>query len=591
MIGGRSPARTGETGVKKKQQSGKKLLLRIFCIMLSITLACVVICGVYSVSVANRELKYCNEAALDIFYDGLQYTMQDLQKFNQDIFDNDSPFRLLNLGNGIISVSQRLQAEQTLRQLCKTRIDYPTGIYLFQGEQGFSYYAMGLSFLGGQINADIARCMTQLRRFLLEGEETLFSRWLVFSSGEYTLLVNASRRGDLYSCAMVDIAAYSQAQEKDLSSIEYCFVTRDRILTNQAYAAERGITLGQMLEAAEGESVHGLKEVLYTRFLEELGVGLCGIISISGAWKGYRGFWMLFLAAFLAIGSLFLVTYSFMKRILIYPLDQISRVSRQIASGENEIPRNTESLEEFNAIQDALSRLVEQKVVLEREKLSQAYEKEHALLQYYQLQTRSHFFLNCLKSIYNLAAQGQMEKTLRITTLFSNHLRYVFHDSLSLVRVEEELEEVHDYFHIIELERSDHILLQENVEPELMDFQVPPLIVQTFLENFNKHNAQGDRILKFTIRMDRVNLEGERYVRLRLSDNGVGYSEEALKTMENPDGVFAQYHVGIQNLFRRMDILYRGRYKSAFFNNPSGGATSVLYLPEAPAGDHKEKQS
>lgn len=575
----------------KKQQSGKKLLLRIFCIMLSITLACVVICGVYSVSVANRELKYCNEAALDIFYDGLQYTMQDLQKFNQDIFDNDSPFRLLNLGSGIISVSQRLQAEQTLRQLCKTRIDSATGIYLFQGEQGFSYYAMGLSFLGGQVNADIARCMTQLRRFLLEGEETLFSRWLVFSSGEYTLLVNASHRGDLYSCAMVDIAAYSQAQDKDLSSIEYCFVTRDRILTNQAYAAERGITLEQMLEAAEGESVHGLKEVLYTRFLEEPGVGLCGIISISGVWKGYRGFWVLFLAAFLAIGSLFLVTYSFMKRILIYPLDQISRVSRQIASGENEIPRNTESLEEFNAIQDALSRLVEQKVVLEREKLSQAYEKEHALLQYYQLQTRSHFFLNCLKSIYNLAAQGQMEKTLRITTLFSNHLRYAFHDSLSLVRVEEELEEVHDYFHIIELERSDHILLQENVEPELMDFQVPPLILQTFLENFNKHNAQGDRILKFTIRMDRVNLEGERYVRLRLSDNGVGYSEEALKTMENPDGVFAQYHVGIQNLFRRMDILYRGRYKSAFFNNPSGGATSVLYLPEAPAGDHKEKQS
>jgi len=37
--------------------------------------------------------------------------------------------------------------------------------------------------------------------------------------------------------------------------------------------------------------------------------------------------------------------------------------------------------------------------------------------------------------------------------------------------------------------------------------------------------------------------------------------------------------VGIQNLCRRMDILYKGRYRIAFFNNPTGGASSVIYLP------------
>ena len=43
-------------------------------------------------------------------------------------------------------------------------------------------------------------------------------------------------------------------------------------------------------------------------------------------------------------------------------------------------------------IQTALARLVEQKVSLAKENLLWQSQREHALLQYYQLQTRSHFF-------------------------------------------------------------------------------------------------------------------------------------------------------------------------------------------------------
>ena len=216
---------------------------------------------------------------------------------------------------------------------------------------------------------------------------------------------------------------------------------------------------------------------------------------------------------------------------------------------------------------------------LERDNISQAYEKEHALLQYYQLQTRSHFVLNCLKSIYNLSAKGEMEKTLQIITLFSNHMRYVFHDSLSLVTVRAELDEVNDYFRIIQSERSDAIVLNQNVDQELLDFKIPPLTIQTFLENFNKFNAPSSKILRFSIRIDKVEMDDRFYVRLRLSDNGVGYSEEALTKIQVPDKVFERYHIGTQNLCRRLDLLYKDKYQIAFFNNPGGGASSVIYLP------------
>ena len=74
-------------------------------------------------------------------------------------------------------------------------------------------------------------------------------------------------------------------------------------------------------------------------------------------------------------------------------------------------------------------------------------------------------------------------------------------------------------------------------------------------------------------------MEGAPYVRLRLTDNGIGYSDDALKKLESRSEIFERYHVGIQNLCRRMDILYKDKYRVAFFNNPTGGASSVIYLP------------
>ena len=117
------------------------------------------------------------------------------------------------------------------------------------------------------------------------------------------------------------------------------------------------------------------------------------------------------------------------------------------------------------------------------------------------------------------------------------------------------------------------------MDDQLLEFPIPPLLIQTFVENFQKHNPQGSKILRFGIHIDRIELESKNYVRIRLTDNGIGYSEEALNQMQNQSDVFAQAHVGIQNLCRRIDILYKNQSKIAFFNLPQGGACSVFYLP------------
>jgi len=566
----------------KQARSGKKLLLRIFCIMLFVTLLCLLICGQYAIYTTTSELEYCNEAALELYFDGLNHTMNDLKDFNEDVYTSDYDFTTLAMHRNTLTISETLRCQWNLRRLIQNRNSDITGIFIFSPDEDVYYYGFGSSFLGGTITRDTVSTMQQIKDFWVSRSSAEMQIWTPFEVQGHSLLMNTICRRDLYICSMVDLNAYSNAYSgfDSTGHIEYTFYTKDALLTNREYVEANNIRFEDITTATEKKNYSSFgSHILQSRFNPELGIGLCGIISMTGLWGNLKILVIILGSVLVAICLLFFLMYTILSRMLIYPLNQITAATRQIAQGGRFADGKPEQIQELEDIRHALVNLVDQKVSLEKDNISQSHQKEHALLQYYQLQTRSHFFLNCLKSIYNLTSQGESEKTRQMITLFSNHIRYIFHDSLSFVTVQAELDEVSDYFRILQLERSDVIVMNQNIAPRLLDFPIPPLIIQTFLENFNKFNAPGSKILRFSIRIDTVDMEGSPYVRLRLTDNGTGYSEDALQKLENRNAVFERYHVGIQNLCRRMDILYKGRYRIAFFNNPTGGASSVIYLP------------
>lgn len=567
-----------------KRYSGKRILLQMFAAMVTITLVCLLVCGSYALYSTQQELVFCNDAAMDVYFSGMTHTMEDLEQFCNDIYYQDSGFHILALEAKAATEDQVLQARYNVRLMIRSRVTSNTGIMFFDGRTDEKYYYLGDSFLGGLLTPQVIQVMEQVRGFW-EGQEDLGTiGWQVMvtdTPDNSAILMLARRYQNIYICAMVDVTAYSDAFESnDRSSITYSFLTPEQILTNEPYAQSHNITLEQMLNANDGQlHVNGVSYILQTKFDEKSHLGLCGIISTDNMWGNWLVFIGLLILAFFVVCITFSGFYLYANRILLYPLNKIREVSQQMAGGAVTIQKVPENIQEIAEIQDALEALVEQKVVLETEKMQQESQKEHAMLQYYQLQTRSHFLLNCLKSLYHLTMRGDQEKTLRIITRFCNHIRYVFHDSLTFVPIRAELSEVDDYFEIIDLERTDHILLTKSVDQKLMDYPVPPLLIQTFVENFHKHNPQSDKILNFSIRIDSVELSGQGFVRIRLSDNGIGYSEEALEQLQPMDGVFAQFHVGIQNLCRRIEILYKKQHKTAFYNLPNSGACSVFYLP------------
>ena len=174
----------------------------------------------------------------------------------------------------------------------------------------------------------------------------------------------------------------------------------------------------------------------------------------------------------------------------------------------------------------------------------------------------------------------EYEKMQRMILAFSNHLRYIFHDNLKVVPLRYELDEVNDYYNIILLDRSKPILLMQKVDDTLSDFPVPPLLIQTFLENSIKYNTQSSKLLCFSIQIEKIQLDNGPFVLFKLTDNGIGYEQSMLEKLNCEESdLYEDYHVGITNLKKRIQLIYKSDFQLTFYNEPTGGACTLIYLP------------
>jgi two-component system sensor histidine kinase YesM len=566
----------------KRKRSAKKSLLRYFGILLFITLLCLILYGVYSIWTYEQQMIFSNQASLDVYFNNLVYILEDLTLFNQKVYSADTDFMILSSRADNISDSEKVVMEYNLRNSIQNRVPDTGAIFILNKSKSVYFYWFGSNYLGGVVTKAHIDLMNRIGDYLMSAEQSELMHWQVYPDEENVLLMNTYRLRDMYVCSILDLNAFIRTHTTNTETSEYAFFTKDRILTNVEYTTNEGITLERIKNGNDNLFTNLFAgNIVRSDYYDAFGIGLSGIMSMEEAWSYLRVSVILFVVAIIVICALFFVIYSFISRLLIYPLNQITIASKMLAGSDADETdlQDQDDLIEYSTIQVALHRLVAQKVNLEQENISKTRDKEHALLQYYQLQTRSHFILNCLKSLYNMSEKGEMEKMKMMILAFSNHLRYIFHDNLLLVTLKSELAEAQDYYQIIQMDRANPLLLNLEVDQSLMDYKVPPLVVQTFLENSYKYNPGNNKFLRFHVKIDRIEMEKKPYIRIRLSDNGVGYKKDVLKKLSQTDEQFEQYHIGISNLRRRMSLIYQNDYQMAFFNDPGGGACSLIYLP------------
>lgn len=85
----------------KRQYSGKKLVIVIFFVMLTVAVLCLTVCGGYALYNSMQDMMTYNRVALDLYLNDLVHVMGDMQNFNEDVFANDLDFTALSRENPV----------------------------------------------------------------------------------------------------------------------------------------------------------------------------------------------------------------------------------------------------------------------------------------------------------------------------------------------------------------------------------------------------------------------------------------------------------------------------------------------------------
>lgn len=156
-------------------------------------------------------------------------------------------------------------------------------------------------------------------------------------------------------------------------------------------------------------------------------------------------------------------------------------------------------------------------------------------------QLNPHFVFNALNSIRALIDEDPI-KAKTATTQLSNILRNsLLADRNKTVPLSEELKTVNDYLNLEKIRYEDRLNVLMDVEPVILSFQVPPMMIQTIVENAVKHGISkqvGKGFIHVRARPLRDLLE------VQIKNSG------RLGSAESPTGF------GIINTKQRLELLY-----------------------------------
>lgn len=135
-----------------------------------------------------------------------------------------------------------------------------------------------------------------------------------------------------------------------------------------------------------------------------------------------------------------------------------------------------------------------------------------------QSQMNPHFIFNCINSIQDLILQGDIDNSYSYIIKFSKLVRQTLHFSdKEFIDIEDEIELLSIYLDLEKLRFKDDFKFEINTN-NIDDIQVPPMLIQPFVENALKHGLLHKEGLKcLTITFKKTN-----FLSCVVTDNGVG---------------------------------------------------------------------
>ena len=271
-------------------------------------------------------------------------------------------------------------------------------------------------------------------------------------------------------------------------------------------------------------------------------------------------------------------------RKVMMPMDRIVDTIHQMGRGDFTFNVSKKGIaSEYVKIYDSFEKMLKQIETLKISNYEERIKRQQAELQFYQMQIKPHFILNCLTTISNLSRTGEKEKLSAYISDFSNFSRYMFHTKFVLVSLKDELRQIEHYINMQKTRIPDRVFYMTDVPDTYYEQQIPAMILQTLVENSIKHGLESSNDICIYIKCSEIDslTSNEKYLILVIEDTGKGFSSEILLKINNtPSDMIHIEGFGLRNVIATLELNYNGKAAISFKNIEPTGTHVEIRLPE-----------
>lgn len=186
-------------------------------------------------------------------------------------------------------------------------------------------------------------------------------------------------------------------------------------------------------------------------------------------------------------------------------------------------------------------------------------------------QLNPHFIFNALNSVRALVDEDPIKAKTAITRI-SNMLRFsLMMDKKQTIEFGDELNTVKDYLELETIRFEERLQVVYHIEDESYSYKIPPMMLQTIVENGVKHGV-SNLVKGGTIEIKcREGLHDDLYIQVKNSGQLTH-----LPSLNSDD---EQGH-GLSNTVQRLKLIYGGKASFRIFNSGSQFVITEIKIPK-----------
>lgn len=283
--------------------------------------------------------------------------------------------------------------------------------------------------------------------------------------------------------------------------------------------------------------------------------------------------WILFLLlGILSYGIAFLLTQNITRRI-----QKLTESMVKAQAGNLEVYVETSESDEIGQLYTSFNYMIQKLNEYTKQQYEDGKNIKSAEMKALQAQINPHFLYNTLDLINWKAREKEAPEIAQIAQALAKFYKLSLNKGKDIVSIKDELSHVEQYVRIQNMRFDHRIQYDCQVEEEIMEYQIPKIILQPIIENSIQHG-----ILLKQEQSGTITISGQKkgnIIELVIRDDGIGMEVEVVASLLRKSNTKESHGYGIRNIHERLQLLYGEAYGLSYESVKNKGTKVVIQIP------------